>query len=334
MNIPGNRLGDLLRGFDMTELKSVLILGAGGGFDVVSIQMIRSEIIREFPDTQVDTAGMLNPKFDHFFSIDDESVPTFEGPVNVGPHVVRYRRTTNESGVRSYSWYREFGESKWMVDKPLQESVDWPIYLFSTRFGYDELSEFVRNYSAFFVCDIGGDILYAGSSCNEAITPLIDGFSLGLASRVSDAGDVLTGVLVFGLGTDGELYPENIEACLETLDAMGGILDVGVLDTRCVGELERFYKMVSVNTSGKTIRLILETWNAIKNGRPLPQLAGRDMRMYRRWANRIYALETEAVCRLNPLTAGDSFDAIRKIGESHGWVQTDRSRNSEGSTAN
>ncbi|HEX3479147.1 MAG TPA: DUF1152 domain-containing protein [Kofleriaceae bacterium] len=299
--------------------RRILVLGAGGGSDVIAAEVVRRALLRRAPGRQVDLAGLLNPKFEHHYLADGDAAP--ERAINRAAGVARFRRASLDEPPRSYAQRVRDGRCKPMPDARLAELVDGPIYQLSTRFGLDELCEFAAGYEAVLACDVGGDILYGGPADNMVRTPLMDAFSLALLRRIHARGT--TGyVLLLGPGTDGELSPERLAAAIDALGRRGAIRARGRLSARDVEALADLQERCG-EASGKTLRLIVAVRAALASGASLPAIAGRDMERFRLWVDQAYLLDGAGVWSHNPLAAGDSREQIAAIASDLGWFAPD-----------
>ena len=302
----------------------VLLIGAGGGFDIMTIQMIRDAILADNPQVKVETAGWLNPKFDHYYSSDGfKKVVSFEKAVNEVSEVVRFRRPKIDYDNPShpgFDWYLKYGGQKPIVDTELRKVVKHRLWNFSTRFGLAPLIIFASEYNSIIVCDVGGDILYSGATDNEVRTPLIDAFSLALLAelfQVNKQSDCK--VMLLGLGTDGELLASHIRTNLQIIKHNRGILDTFFLKQTHITSLQKYYEQVSNFTDGKTIPLLLAIWEATQEGNKVPIIGQRDVNSYSEWFNKVFIVSPDVVCHHNPLTPSQSFGEITKKAYVLGW---------------
>jgi uncharacterized protein DUF1152 len=295
--------------------RRVLVLGAGGGADVVAAEVVRRSLVRRDPGREVDIAGLLNPKFEHHYVGAGAVVP--ERAINRAAGVVRFRRAHPGEPPRSYAQRMREGRDKPMPDARLAAAVAGPVYQLSTRFGLDEVSAFAAGYDVVLACDAGGDILYGGAADNMARTPLMDAFSLALLRRVHARGG--TGhVLLLGPGTDGELSAPRLAAALDALARRGAIrararpsaTDLAI----AAALLDRLGE-----SGGTTLRLMCAVRAALGSGARLPVIAGRDMEPFRLWVDHAYLLDGAALSAYNPLAAGDSMEEIAAIASALGW---------------
>ena len=327
------------------EGRRVLVLGAGGGADIVAAEVVRRSILRRDPGGRdlggrdpggrdpggpdlgrtVDIAGLLNPKFEHHYVIAGEILP--ERAINRAAGVVRFRRAGLDEPARSYVERCREGRAKPMPDAGLAAVVAGPVYQLSTRFGLDEASAFVAGYDVVIACDAGGDILYGGAADNMARTPMMDAFSLALLRRGHARGG--TGhVLLLGPGSDGELTAERLAAALEALAQRGAILARG-RPAACDLTLAAALLDQLAAAGGTTLRAMCAVRAALEAGARLPVIAGRDLEPFRRWADHAYLIDGAALWSHNPLAAGDSMEEIATIAASLGWVAPASTTNPE-----
>jgi Protein of unknown function (DUF1152) len=297
--------------------RRVLVLGAGGGFDVVAAEMVRRSLLRRDPGREVDIAGLLNPKFEHHYVRAREAVP--ERAVNRAAGVVRFRRASLDEPDRPYAERVREGQPKPMPDALLADAVSGPVYQLSTRFGLDELVDFAAGYDVLLACDVGGDVLYGGPADNMARTPLMDAFSLALLRRAHHERGTTGTVLLLGPGTDGELPAGRLAAAFDTLGRRDAIRAKGRPSARDLEIVAELLERCAGLPGGKTLHLMGAVRTALLAGARLPAMAGRDMESFRPWVDHAYLLDGPALGAYNPLAAGASMDAIAAIAAELGW---------------
>ena len=286
-----------------------IIIGAGGGYDIVVAAMLRNRLLHG-ASVEIDLGGFLNPKFVHFFSNDDfvDDI-TDEQAINKSLDVIRFRRlpcNTHDTPINRYQHYKKYGEIKDIVDSRVRKSVGCPVYNFSLRFSMDSIVQFLNdNYAEIIVCDVGGDILFSGQRDNMIKTPIIDAFALAIARRYAVKKSAF--IYLLGLGIDGELYKKNIEMNLSELDYKKAILSIEYLDQTDVDFLKQFYNQVKFEeNSGKTNRLLIDIWenNIDKND----IAKKRNIHDMEQWFNKIFIVEANKLASMNPLSAVDNYN--------------------------
>ena len=304
----------------------VLVIGAGGGFDILTVQIVRDRLQTTNRAVQIDTAGWLNPKFDHFY-LEDEGKYRFELPINVlnrTGHVIRFRRKSAQYDCLEHpgmEWYLEHGTRKSIVDDEMRGIVRQPLIHFSTRYGSDTIAKFLATYGTVVLCDVGGDVLYSGQKDNEVQTPLIDAFSLVVLRKAQAISNLEIRVFLLGLGTDGELTANHIEENLGLLVDEAEVLPETLINESDVVALRSYYARIRCKYGGNTIRAILAIWDGRGGGLPLSTVTERDPSAYSTWFNKIISIDFNALCDLNPLSAGDSFSDVSQLAKEHDWVE-------------
>lgn len=307
--------------------KHILLIGGGGGFDIVAVQMIREATLLEYPAICIDTAGLLNPKFDHYYSFDGfKNIVHFEEAVNkfiTASDIRRFRRHRNDLDSPShpgFDWYLRYGTVKPMVDTELRKSVNHQIWHFSTRFGIEPIVKFLSLYDSVILCDVGGDILYSGSCDNEVRTPLIDAFSLSLLTGLSLYRIISNSkVMLLGIGTDGELTASHMRTNLQRLSQKKGIEEIFTLKSNHLKLLHKYYNKLCYFNGGNTIRLMFAIWEATQLDKRVPVIAQRNVNEYEEWFNKVYILNSEILCQHNPLAMSRSFGEIIRKAYELGW---------------
>lgn len=296
-------------------MKNILILAAGGGFDILTIQMIKNKMLRKLGNICIDTAGWLNPKFNHFFRYNKY---VKEKAINFGFHDVRRFRqkdvTYSPDDLVDYFFAVKNLEEKSMVDNELLH-MGYKICDFSTQYGLQEICQYVMGYDELVVCDIGGDILYHGMENNEVRTPHIDGFSIALLDKVR--GQMPASCVVVCPGVDLELSSEHIEACFRELECKNGITNSTLLDYKDIKFLEEIFKKFKNKAyGGNTIRRIFDQWDEVTG---LDKLGNKLISNYKRWFLRVVEINADAICEYSPFSMCNSMQDVDQILKNYGW---------------
>lgn len=234
----------------LSKYKKALLLGTGGGNDIVSATLIADYLIAQ--GISCDVAGVLSPG----------AVHTFDGYYELAVNEI-----TNTS-VRRYI-NRPINKLEIsFIDSVLPETARnagykvGKFFELSTKFGTENLvtetNKLIEReeYDVFIEVDVGGDIL--GRRCDKTIlSPLMDFTSLYLLDKVS----VDSYLIEFGLGTDGELRPLGIQEIFQELVAKNAYLcddDIDIADP----EIDRFKRVLETINKvriGHTATMTLET---------------------------------------------------------------------------
>jgi hypothetical protein len=178
--------------------KKALVLGTGGGNDIVSALIVALDLQKH--GLEVGLAGVNSPAAIHTYGGE------LEQPVNrIVPNTRRYIPAKISREI-SY------------VDAHLPELLEKhdmqidALYDLSVRFGTEKLTEGMRaliaqeQYDLLVAVDVGGDILARGAQDAEILSPQMDLTSLHLLEKVG-----IPSVLIeMGYGTDGELRQEGM----------------------------------------------------------------------------------------------------------------------------
>jgi hypothetical protein len=236
----------------INRYRSALVIGTGGGNDIVSTLIPAQHLQRR--GIKTDIAGVLSPAAVHRFNGNLEKVVN-----NIVGDVKRVIPAPNEVPIS-------------FVDGSLPALVrDCGInigafYDFSTRYGTARLVEGVneliarRDYDLVVAVDVGGDIIARGNKDNNLLSPLMDFTSLYLMGQIN--ADVL--LLEFGLGTDGELRPDGMEQILDELRKKDLMLYESCITAQDV-EVTKFrqiFDSVKKIRTGHTAVMTLETLDA------------------------------------------------------------------------
>lgn len=232
-------------------MNKVLILAAGGGYDILTVHLLAWQLKKSTTEVHIDIAGMLNPKFRHFYF--SEGVVEKEKAVcRIGrKKAVRFKYLQDYYGGNQcpdYNYCKKNLTERDFLDGRLSVESEFELYNFSLLFGIDEQIDFLRNYDKVYICDVGGDILYSGKNNSEIKTPIIDAYTLMLARRFVETGGCAE-MCIISPGSDMELTPEHIGENLMAVDAK-----MQPLDVELVKHLWELYKKIGYGDSGKTLR--------------------------------------------------------------------------------
>lgn len=239
-----------------SKYKKALVLGTGGGNDIVSATLIADYLYNA--GIECDVAGILSPGAVHEFNGDLEQVVNkLDGDVR------RYIFSKNK---------KEISFIDAMLPRLAKEN-NYNIgnfYDFSLRYGTDKLVEGVNdlikqnNYDLFLEVDVGGDILGRKGVDKYLLSPLMDFSSLYILDKVS----VDSYLIQFGLGTDGELRPKGINEILFELKSKNVLVSESKMDNSDL-EIKRFRKLfleIGRVRLGHTATMTLETLDNKEKG--------------------------------------------------------------------
>lgn len=178
------------------KYKKILVLGAGGGNDILSALLIAGYLKEE--KIKVDIANMASPGFYHLFNSKGE-----RGVNQVTIHSKRFlcpslRDRIEAPYIDAHVPY---------ICKKFGINIE-NFYTFSIRFGSETLTKMVNHlivnnsYDAVIAVDAGGDILADPIRDYFLLSPMLDFSTLNLLNSIKGA-DVY--LLAFALGADGEI---------------------------------------------------------------------------------------------------------------------------------
>lgn len=188
--------------------KNPLIVGTGGGNDIVSSVVVLSDFV--FSGRNADIAGVCSPAAVHFYGGNEEA------PVNIVSSSAK--RFINSRLPKEIPF----------IDAKLPELLQaqgWvaKVYNLSCRYGtaalVDGLNKLIsaNKYDSVIAVDVGGDILARGKKDPTILSPLMDFTALYVVSQLS----VPSTLVEFGLQTDGELRPQGCAEILAELSNNG-----------------------------------------------------------------------------------------------------------------
>lgn len=192
------------------QLKRALVVGSGGGNDIVSAVLVAEALHAH--GIQVDIAGILNPRFAHTFDGPDEQV------IN-----------TITANSRRFILGKTLIECPY-IDATLHDvlrdtrSKIGELFGLSLRQGTQGLTDALdylnakQKYDAIIGVDVGGDIL--GTPNDRVLSPLMDIATLVMLGRVRTKSYLIE----MGLGADGELTGAQIDKVITDLHQTEGVV--------------------------------------------------------------------------------------------------------------
>ncbi|MEK6964419.1 MAG: DUF1152 domain-containing protein [Nanoarchaeota archaeon] len=237
--------------FEDLPYQKPLVVGTGGGNDIVSATMIVADLRQH--GKQADLAGICSPGAWHAYG----GVP--EAPINrVSSRATRFRQSKT---IRPIS----FLDAR--VPGSLQkQGLEVKVYNWSCRFGTEALTESLdrlmkqEGYDGIIAVDVGGDILARGIEDPTILSPLMDFTTLHVLGQL----EAPSTLVEFGLQTDGELRPEGCEQILADLESRGILKDVREIQVSdpAVDVFRRVYQDIEKVRRGHTAVMTFQTWEA------------------------------------------------------------------------
>lgn len=219
-------------GEKFSKYKKALVVGTGGGNDIVSATLIADYLTSS--GVECDVGGILSPGAIHEFDGNLEKVVN-----KLGGDVKRFISSKNKKEIS-------------FIDSMLPElSIEkgysiGNFYNFSLRYGTEKLVEGINdlieknNYDLFLEVDVGGDILARKGIDKHLLSPLMDFSSLYVLDKVP----IDSYLVQFGLGTDGELRPDGIKEILSELKSQNILIYEDEIDNTDV-QIQKFRKLFS-----------------------------------------------------------------------------------------
>ena len=242
--------------FEEIPYRRPLVVGAGGGNDIVSATLILADLARA--GRKPDLAGICSPGAWHLYE-GKEKQPVEEQPVNVVSESAKRYRPSRIAQPLSFIDANVPGLLK-------KEGIDAKVYNLSCRYGSSRLimglQRLVResDYDGIIAVDVGGDILSRGPPDPTILSPLMDFSTLYVLSQLETPSTLVE----FGLQTDGELRPKNCEDILAELGTSGilkSTLKINPSDP-AVEIYKRVYEGIANIRHGHTAAMTFETLNA------------------------------------------------------------------------
>lgn len=286
-------------------MKHYLIIAAGGGYDILTAHMLAWKL-KLTADAEIDLAGMLNPKFKHFY---------FSADSNNNPEILRESSVVSlsmKSAVRfktaptylekyedhTFEYCREHFEERDFMDIRLAANSEFRLFNFSLRYSQEEQVQFMMKYDKVFLCDVGGDILYAGRENKEIKTPIVDAYALMLARMYIERGGDCD-LFIIAPGSDRELSKEHLLKNLENVDSECTEISLYLVD-----KLGALFLCVRRGDSGKTIKRML---NAFELYDDLNEQGCEYLE------KEIHQCNIDKAIRLNPLSRQNSATEIVRL---------------------
>jgi len=186
--------------------KKPLVIGTGGGNDIVSACLIVSDLKEK--GINADLAGLCSPGAWHCYEC------SLNGEASVNRVTEHARRFIPSNQPVNLSFIDSL-----LPNLLRQEEIPAEVYNLSCRYGTSKLIAGLKDlvekngYDGIIAVDVGGDILARGKKDPTILSPLMDFTTLYCVSQLR-----VPSVLVeFGLQTDGELRPPGCNEILEEL---------------------------------------------------------------------------------------------------------------------
>jgi len=234
---------------DIKRFKNALIIGTGGGNDIVSATLVASYLHKY--GIKTDVAGILSPGAVHFYNGKPEQTIN-----QINGEVTRYINSSRKEEIR-------------LVDSSLPKIIKEAginidnFYNFSIRYGTEKLTQEVsklaknKGYDLIVGVDVGGDILARGEKDTTLLSPIMDFSTLQVISNLN----IETILIEFGLGTDGELRPIGMNEIINELTEKKIINYESNIYSKDA-EIEKFkqvYNKVKIIRPGNTISRTLRS---------------------------------------------------------------------------
>jgi hypothetical protein len=228
--------------------KKPLIIGTGGGNDIVSASLVLAELQRQ--GIYSDLAGICAPGAIHFYKgIKEDSLN------EVSEETERFIESKNKLKIS----FIDGNLPNLLAENNLSASV----YNLSGRYGTSrlikQLEDLIRknNYDGIIAVDVGGDILAREKEDSSILSPLMDFTTLYAVSQLKTPSILVE----FGLQTDGELRPRGCNEILNELAAKKIILaESGIhRNDSSVLTFESIYNSISNIRRGHTGVMTLKT---------------------------------------------------------------------------
>lgn len=247
-------------------MKHYLIIATGGGYDILTAHMLAWKLKLK-ADAKIDLVGMLNPKFKHFyFDVDsNNNVEVLKESSIVFlsmKSAVRFKTASvylEKYPEHTFAYCRDHFEERDFMDIRLAANSEFRLFNFSLRYSQEEQVQFMMKYDKVFLCDVGGDILYAGRENREIKTPIVDAYALMLARLYIERGGNCD-LFIIAPGSDRELTREHLLENLENVDS-----ECIEISSYLVDKLSALFLCVRKGNSGNTVKRILNAFGLYDN---------------------------------------------------------------------
>lgn len=240
--------------FEKITYKKPLVIGMGGGNDIVSATLVLSDLINL--GRKADLAGICSPGAWHFYDGKEEK------SVNIATsQTKRYRPSKNPVEL-------SFIDAK--IPQLLKEQgIDSKVFNLSLRYGTSMLISGLREliekqkYDGIIGADVGGDVLARGPKDPTILSPLMDFTTMYVLSQI----ETPSTLVVFGLQTDGELRPRGCKEILQELKASRLLKDSLTIKSsdKAIKTFEKVYRGIENIRHGHTAHMTFETLKATKD---------------------------------------------------------------------
>ncbi|MBK1811309.1 DUF1152 domain-containing protein [Clostridium sp. YIM B02505] len=275
-----------------------IVIGMGGGYDIVAAYMVARSLERQCNEHQdIQIGGFLNPKFSHVY-VQPDGLVKEEVAVNHVLEAYKYRWTkcNNEA------------QKEYFVDSSLAQMISNDVYNFSTQNLLEVVDFLDKTYNKIIFCDVGGDVLFSGRRDSMVKTPIIDAFSLKIASMLNKKDSSKVKIMLLGLGYDGELPYSNIKSNMDLLYKNHAILGSWNICKDDIDELEKVYYNIKQGRKGKTIQLMIDVWNGQVTDHEIYEK--RRIDDFAEWHNKGYWVDPTYLSQMNPLCLERDFTSM------------------------
>lgn len=234
------------------QLQHALVVGSGGGNDIVSAVLVAEAL--QAHGIKVDIAGILNPRFAHTFDGQDEQViNTITG--NSKRFVLG--KTLLECPYIDATLHNVLRDTRSKIGQLFGLSLRQGTQ--GLTHALDDLSA-KQKYDAIIGVDVGGDIL--GTPNDRVLSPLMDIATLVMLGRVSTQSYLIE----MGLGADGELTGPQIDKVITDLRQTEGVVlaqeAISPTDPAVTYFSKLYQEQIAPIRAGNTGRRLLESLEA------------------------------------------------------------------------
>jgi len=240
--------------FEKIPYKKPLVIGMGGGNDIVSATLVLSDLTNA--GKKPDLAGICSPGAWHIYNEKEEK------PVNIVTSQTKRHRPSKNPVELSFLDIK-------LPELLKEQNINSKVYNLSLRYGTSSLisgmQELIkeRKYDGIIAVDVGGDILARGAKDPTILSPLMDFTMMYVLSQI----ETPSTLVVFGLQTDGELRPKGCEEILQELKSSKLLEDTLTIKSsdKAVKTFEKIYRRIENIRHGHTAEMTFETLKATED---------------------------------------------------------------------
>jgi adenylylsulfate kinase len=284
------------------DIRRILVVGAGGGADILAAEIVRSGLQNEYRRADVHVAGWLNPAYRHVYANWDEFEP--EVPVSRIKPILRRRPNGSSHPSVDRTWFHHVDATR--------------TWLLSMCGGIEPLAEFASGFDFVVLCDCGGDILFHSGASSHIKTPVIDGLSLAMLAQSLVKNPKQVGIVaILAAGLDGEFTRESLIEALDRIKASHlGSIELSSTHRHLLRQMVPYLSRRKGGTCIRLMEVISRTGSPARIEWP-----DRDVESFRSWFNQVLTFDARQIIGNNPISQAGTYSDAINLAKEAGWEE-------------